>query len=86
MLLAGVQIRDALVLELAILLRRREFADTADTLEGAVAALQTVVALTISDRVAILNVLDSPPAGLEDLRATLLAEHVGRERDDVDVA
>ena len=69
MLLAGVQIRDALVLELAILLRRGNFADTADTLEGAVAA--------------ILNVLAGPPAGLEDLRATLLAEHVGRECGDV---
>lgn len=83
MLLAGVPIHDALVLELAILLRRGNFTDTADTLEGAVAALQPIVALTISDRVAILNVLDNPPAGLEDLRATLLAEHVGRERGDV---
>jgi hypothetical protein len=40
------------------------------------------VALTISDRAAILRVLDEPAAGpLAQLRGLLLAEHVGRVCD-----
>jgi hypothetical protein len=81
MLLAGIPVRDALVLELALLLRRGDHAYTADTLEGAVAAHQPTVALTVSDRIAILDVLFDPPPGLEDLRSVLLAEHVGRKPD-----
>ena len=51
----------------------------ADTLEGAVVARLPDVALTISDRVAILRVLDDAPDGaLAQLRAVLLQEHVGR--------
>ena len=51
-----------------------------DTIEGALVSGQPDVALTIADRVAILTVLDDPPEGLAELRAVLLAEHVGRRR------
>ena len=44
-------------------------------------SMQTEVTLAQPDRIAILTVLDDPPAGLEELRATLLQEHVGRMRD-----
>ena len=81
MLLAGIVVREALVLELAGLLRRDDHAHTADTLEGAVAAHQSTVALTIPDRIAILDVLLDPPPGLEELRSVLLAERVGRKRE-----
>jgi len=37
--------------------------------------------LEIDEREAILAALEDPPAGLEELRATLLHEHVGRQRD-----
>jgi hypothetical protein len=81
-LLAGVPIRDAAVLELATLLRRGGFTDTAETLEGAVAANQPDVALTILEREAIIWVLDDPPTGaLAEFRAVLLQEHVARVRD-----
>jgi hypothetical protein len=82
MLLAGYPIAERDVLELAVLLRRADYAQTADTLEGAVAANQPDVALTISDRAAILRALDEPPSkGLAALRSVLLREHVGRVRD-----
>ena len=52
--------------------------------------MQTEVTLEHPDRVAILTVLDDPPAGLEELRATLLTEHVagaqeGRVRMTIDI-
>ena len=81
MLVAGIHVRDALVLELAGRLRRDDHAHTADTLEGAVAAHQPSVALTIPERMAILDVLLDPPPGLEELRGVLLAEHLGRKRE-----
>ena len=37
--------------------------------------------LEIDEREAILAALEDPPTGLEELRATLLHEHVGRQRD-----
>jgi len=36
--------------------------------------------LSITDREAILRVLDDPPHGLAELRGVLLAEHEGRVR------
>lgn len=81
MLLAGIHVREALVLELAGQLPRDDDAQTADTLEGAVAVHQPTVALTIHDRMAIIEVLLDAPAGLEELRGVLLAEHVGRKRE-----
>jgi hypothetical protein len=81
-LLAGYDVPESDVLDLAVTLRRTDFAHTADTLEGAVVASLRDVALTVTDRVAILRALDEPPAGpLAELRGLLLAEHVGRVRE-----
>lgn len=79
MQLAGIPVRYSVVLELISMLRRGDYAHTADTLEGALATHQRDVALTINDRIAILNVLDDPPPGLEELRAVLLQEHAWRQ-------
>ena len=82
MLLAGFDVPESDVLDLAVTLRRADHAHTADTLEGAVVAGVPDVALTVTDRVAILRALEEPPAGpLAELRAVLLQEHVGRVRD-----
>lgn len=82
MRVAGLEIPTADVFDLAVVLRRRDYAHTADTLEGAIAANQTDVALTVPDRIAILNVLKEPPESvLAQLRGVLLEEHVGRVRD-----
>ena len=84
MRLAGIDIPARVILELAVLLRRGGFTDTAETLEGAIAANQLDIALTILEREAIIWVLDDPPTkALAELRAVLLREHVGRVRDDV---
>ena len=40
-----------------------------------------VLALTIPERETIIRALDDAPPGLEELRAVLLREHVGRVRD-----
>ena len=40
-----------------------------------------MLALTIPERETIIRALDDPPLGLEELRAVLLREHVGRVRD-----
>jgi len=79
--LAGIPIPARLVLELARALRDAELVDTAERLEGAYDREARIVALEISDREAILRALEDPPAGLEELRAVLLHEHVGRQRE-----
>ena len=79
--LAGIPIPARLVLELARRLRDAELVDTAERLEGAYDREARIVALEISDREAILRALEDPPAGLEELRAVQLQEHVGRVRD-----
>jgi hypothetical protein len=82
MKLAGFDVPSSDLLDLAVMLRRFDYAHAADTIEGAVVAGLPDVALTIPDRTAILLVLDEPPAGpLANLRGLLLAEHVGRVRD-----
>ena len=73
-LLAGLEIPDDDVLELAERLRRAEFAPEADTLEDAWVVRDSEVGLSLPNRAAILSVLDDPPAGLSQLRATLLQE------------
>jgi hypothetical protein len=40
-----------------------------------------ILGLEIEEREAILAALEDPPLGLSELRAVLLAEHVGRVRD-----
>jgi hypothetical protein len=70
--IAGISVRNALVLELAIMLRRGDFSQTADLLEGCVAAGLPAAALTRNDRDALLSVLRDPPDSLGDLRAALV--------------
>jgi hypothetical protein len=80
--LAGLELPTADVVDPAVLLRRGDFADAADTIEAVVAVGLPDAALTVADRTAILLVLDERPAGrLSRLRAVLLQEHVGRVRD-----
>jgi len=81
MYLAGIPVPDRLVLELARRLRDAELLDPAERLESAYDREARIVALEIHDRESIIRVLDDPPAGLEELRAVLLEEHVGRVRD-----
>ena len=82
MRLAGIDIADEAALDLARLLRRGGFTDTAESLEGAVAANVPDVALTILEREAIVWVLDDRPAGaLAELRRVLLQEHAWRQRE-----
>lgn len=78
--LAGLDITDDSILALVTRLRRADLDEQADTIVGALMSLQTEVALTNPDQVAILTVLEDPPAGLEELHA-VLQKHVGRVRD-----
>jgi hypothetical protein len=71
MRLAGLDITDDCVLHLVTRLRRADFAQQADTIEGALVTGQSEVRLTIPDRIAIVTVLDDPPKGLTQLRAVL---------------
>jgi hypothetical protein len=69
MFLAGIPIRDELVLEVARLVADPELAAK---LERAVDRDVSVLALTVDERHAILAALGPhPPPGLRDLRATL---------------
>ncbi len=81
-MLAGIPVADADVLQLARLLGETGFADTAQALEDGYGAETKVLALTISDRQAILRALDDPPTdGLAELRGGLLLEHEWRVRE-----
>ena len=80
MRLAGLDLTDDSLLALVTRLRRANLHQQADTIVGALMSLQTEVVLTPSDQVAVLTVLDDPPAELEELRA-VLQEQVGRVRD-----
>jgi hypothetical protein len=78
MMLAGVRVSNADVLDLARTLSDAGFDDTADVLTVAWEAGQALVALTIADRNCILRVLEEPPVGLAELRAVLLQEQERR--------
>jgi hypothetical protein len=81
MMLAGIRVLDADVLELARLLREAELTTTAETLESAYDAERAIVALTITDRECILRALEDCPDGFGELRAVLLREHEWRLRE-----
>ena len=55
--------------------------DLGSRLWTAYGRMTKVLALTIAERETIIRALDDPPPGLEELRAVLLREHVGRVRD-----
>jgi hypothetical protein len=61
MMLAGIRVPNADVLELARLLRHAELTATAQTLETAYDAERAIVALTITDRECILRALEDCP-------------------------
>ena len=60
---------------------RSRLVDTAELLERAYDREARIVALDIPDREAILRVLEDCPEELLELRATLLQEHVWRQRE-----
>ena len=62
-------------------LRVIELVDTAEILERAYDREARIVALDVPDREAILRVLEECPEELLELRATLLQEHVWRQRE-----
>lgn len=78
--LAGVPVRDELVLELARIVDDDALADRLETAYG---RKTRVLALTVSDRELILRALNDPPAGLEELRGVLLREAGARARGDM---
>ena len=78
MLLAGLEVPDRLVLELAQCLRGSGLVESAETLEDAYESQRDVVPLTISDREAILRALEDCPFGLAELRGVLTLEHAWR--------
>jgi len=81
MRLAGLDLTDDSLLALVTRLRRADLDQQADTIVGALMSLQTEVALTSSDQLAILTVLDDPPAGLEELRDVLVRENEWRRAE-----
>ena len=81
MLLAGLEVPERLVMELARCLRLEGLNETAETLEDASADERDIVALTISDREAIRRALEYCPYGLSELRGVLLLEHEWRQTE-----
>ena len=55
--------------------------DLGQKLRSALARDVKVLALETEERETILRALDDCPAGLTELRATLLQEHVARKRE-----
>ena len=80
MRLAGVELRDSVVAELACRLHEEGEPALAFHLGHAIDHLHDDFALSTRDRDALLRVLTDCPEDLADLRATLLADHIGRGR------
>ena len=76
-----IPVADRAVLVLARGLREAQLIHTAERLERAYDRKARIVALDIPDREAILRVLEDCPEELAELRATLLQEHVWRQRE-----
>jgi hypothetical protein len=74
-LLAGLEAPDSLVAELARLLRTKGLDHTAETLEEALGDSRALVALSASDREAILVALEDCPYGLAELRSVARLQH-----------
>ena len=72
--LAGIRLSDALVLDLALALRKGHHETTADRLEAAVASVLPSARLAPRDRAAILEVTTGGRAEFAPLRAALLDE------------
>jgi hypothetical protein len=78
MLLAGIALRDDLILELAGLV---DDDSLADRLEDCYGRDVKVLALDIAERETINRALEDPPAGLVELRGVLLREVEWRRRE-----
>ena len=78
MVVAGIQVQDTDILELARLVHETGFDETAETLIVALESERSLVGLTIPDREAILSSLIDPPDGLCELQAILLTELMQR--------
>ena len=76
--LAGVPLRDELVLELARLVDDDALGSRLETAYG---RMTKVLALTIPERETIIQALVDCPDELSELRAVLVAEHVARKRE-----
>ena len=79
MWLAGIPVADRAVLQPAGSLREAELVD--ERLERAYDREARIVALDITDREAILRVLEECPEELLELRATLLQERIWLQRE-----
>jgi hypothetical protein len=77
-MLAGVLVRDDLLLELARLVEDEQLSEK---LEDAYSRQTKVLALTFADRDGIIAALEDPPLGLEELRSVLLREREWRVRE-----
>jgi hypothetical protein len=75
MFLAGVEVREGVLLELARQVRKAGFGSTADKLETAWREEDKMLALETDDREALLQVLAGGPDELAELRSVLLQEH-----------
>ena len=80
MLLAGLEVPVRLVVELAQCLRMAGVNDPAETLEDAYADERGTVALTISDREAILRALDIARTGSRNFKASCSSSTNGDRR------
>ena len=78
MMLAGVPVAEAAVLEPARLERGAGFDDTAERLEDAWQLETKILALTVDEREEILRALDGAPDGLAELRGALARDREWR--------
>ena len=81
MWLAGIPVTDKTVLQLAASLREAELIDTAEILERAYDREAKIVTLDIPAREADPACARGVPEEMLELRATLLQEHVWRQRE-----
>jgi hypothetical protein len=75
MFLAGVDVPDHTILDLAHRLRDADYAVLADKLEDAWRSNDTEIALETADRAALLTILDDASTDLTRLQSVLLQEH-----------
>jgi hypothetical protein len=76
--LAGLEVPDRLVLDLAHCLRGQGLSESAETLEDAYDSRREFVPLTLAEREAIVRALEDCPYGLAELRSVLTLEHEWR--------
>ena len=84
MMLAGVPVAAPAAADLAEIVRAAGADGLANRLHRALADDVRLLALTLDERVLILNALDDPPDGLAELRGVLLNEHEWRQREGLD--